>query len=133
MNICLLRVSALGLLMCCAGCYSLPKQRGTWSGIGGSIVLYDAKKRGCWCAVLDIAEGPPLKRYIPQKVVLVDSKLMTLPPDTYEGKKLRVTGLILNDFPTCAATGEPLLGDRPNWEGLFGAIYLLKVKKIEPY
>jgi hypothetical protein len=83
--------------------------------------------------VLEITDGPALKKYVPQKVVLVDSKLKTFSPDVYAGKSIRVTGLIVNDYPMCAATGELLLGDRPNWEGQFGAIYVLKVSKIESY
>jgi hypothetical protein len=133
MNTRLFRLAALVLLMCCAGCYSLPKQRGTWSGVGRSVVLYDAKRSGCSCAVLEIKDGPALKKYVPQKVVLVDSKLKTFSPDAYAGKSIRVTGLIVNEYPTCAATGELLLGDRHNWEGQFGAIYVLRVSKIESH
>ena len=133
MNTRLFRLPALVLLLCCAGCYSLPNQRGTWSGVGGSVVLYDAKKSGCSCAALQIADGPALREFVPQKVVLVDSKLKTFSPDAYVGKNIRVTGLIVNDYATCAETGELLLGDRPNWEGQFGAIYVLKVSKIESF
>lgn len=127
MNTCLFRLPALVLLLCCAGCYSLPKQRGIWSGVGDSVILYDAKKSGCSCVALQIVDGPALRKYIPQKVVLVDSKLKTLSPDAYVGKNIRATGLIVNDYPTCAETGELLL----NWEGQFGAIYVLKISKIE--
>lgn len=133
MNTPLFRLGTLVLFLCCAGCYSLPKQRGTWSGDGGFVALYDAKRNARSCAVLEIKEGPALKQHIPQRVVLVDSNLKTLRPDTYAGKSIRVTGLIVNEYPRCAATGELLLGDRPSWEGQFGAIYVLQVSKIESF
>lgn len=133
MNIYLLRVPALMLLLCCEGCYSLPKQWGTWSGVGEPVVLYDIKGVGCSCVALKIETGPTLKKGIIERVVLVDSKLKSYSPDTYAGKKLRVTGLIVNDYPTCVATGDKLFGYRPNSVGQIGAIYVLRVSKIESY
>lgn len=133
MNNRLFRLGTLVLLLCCAGCYSLPKQRGTWSGVGERIVLYDIKGIGCSCVALKIEAGPTLKKGIIERVVLVDSKMKTYSPDAYAGKKLRVTGLIVNDYPTCAATGEQLFGYRPNSIGQIGAIYVLRVSKIELY
>jgi hypothetical protein len=133
MNTRLLRLGTLVMLLCCAGCYSLPKQRGTWSGVGEPIVLYDIKGIGCSCVELKIEAGPTLKPGIVKWVVLVDSKLKTYSPEAYIGKKLRVTGLIVNVFPTCLASGELLVGYRPNSVGQFGAIYVLRVSKIESH
>ena len=125
-------IPALLLVLCCAGCYSLPKQRCTWIGEGRSVTLYDAEQRGCACAALQITEGPALKKFVPQQVVLVNSKLETFSTNEYTGK-LRVTGLIMSDYPTCAANGKVLLSYKPNPVGQLGAIYILKVSKIESY
>ena len=93
--------------------------------------MYDISGEGCSCVALKIEAGPTLKKGIIERVVLVDSKLKTYSPDPYIGKKLRVTGLIVNDYPTCAATRKQLFGYRPNPVGQFGAIYVLRVSKIE--
>lgn len=128
----LLGIVAIVSLLC-VGCYSLPRQRGTWDGEGVSIVLYDAEQHGCECAALRISDGPALKVFVPQRVVLVNSRLKTFFTNEYVGKKLRVTGLIMNDIPTCSTSGKELLGYQTNFLDQIGAIYLLKVSKIESH
>src|SRR5262245_59435854 len=94
---------AAALLLCLAGCYSLPTQSGTWVADVGSIVLHDVKGHACRCVVPEIKEGPKLKNeLLPHKVVLVNSKLQTYAPEEIRAKRVRVSGKISDEFPFCA-------------------------------
>src|ERR1044071_3071641 len=126
-------VVVVSVVLFVVGCDSLPSQRGTWKGTGGAIELFDTEEGPCSCATLTIKEGTALKEFIPQRVVLVNSKLKTFEPKPYEGKKIRVHGLIYSCHPTCGQTGKTLLGYVPYPVGQLGGIYVIKVRKIEVY
>lgn len=133
MNTRVISIPILALLIGAVGCYSLPKQRGTWEGEIGTIALYDAEKRECVCVALEITNGPALKQYVPKRVVLVKRNLQTYSTNELSGKKFRVTGQIASEYPICASTGKMLLGYRPNPQGDMPGIYVLKVSKVESF
>jgi hypothetical protein len=131
MNKAVAAMTALAVALLQEGCYSLPKQTGTWEGKIESLILYDAEKQPCTSAALIVTGGPPLKGLMPTKLALVNKYLKTYPSEEILGNQMSVSGQILSGFPICSSTGKMLVGYRPEAEHDF-PIYFLKVRKIVP-
>jgi hypothetical protein len=112
------------------GCYSLPKQSGTWEGVACDTLLYDANGKAHDCMSFKIQHGPQLKMYVPAEVVLVKSDLKCYPVSEVPGTRLRISGKICSTFPT-SQTGAKLLGYRPEPQHDFPGIYVLKVRTYQ--
>lgn len=129
-------LACLAAILVLTGCFSLPTQRGTWTGTVSPVVLFDAKGDECVCAAFEVTGGPALKTYVPRRLVLVTADLATYAANAFESVaggrgEIRVTGRIMSEFPSCAASGSVLTGFSRAPTNAFPGIYVLRVARIE--
>ncbi len=120
----------LGCLVC-VSCYSLPRQRGSWTAEITSQELYDSSLKPVQCSVAKILNGPPLEKHIPDRVILVRSDLTCLDANGLRGETVRLSGTILSDWPLNPESGKPVMRRTAEPEEGFSAPWILKVRKME--
>ena len=123
----LLLAACLGL----SGCYSLPKQSGTWIVEIETKVFYDSSLEPIECVGADIVQGPRLKNLIPSSVFVVKPDMRCYQPGEIDATKARIKGTIVSEFPIHPKTGKPVTHKTQNPEEGFSVPWVLKVKELE--
>ena len=100
-------------LLLLTGCADNLRERGTWTGTGKSVNLYESNGKAVPALAIEIDPGQIRKTTVDHTPVIIDKDLTPIRPGPYAGKRLRVKGLIYSENPINPADQELLWADPP--------------------
>lgn len=116
------------------GCAKMPTQKGTWTGLGERVTLYNAQGKPVDVLRLRIQKGPTMgdknyhgsivepqhrKNFIAPCPILVNERSRSYDPSLYEGRRLQVRGKVQPGPPIDPVTGTELIRDNPDGDRSF--------------
>ena len=114
------------------GCYTTPKQKGTWIVEVEKRVFYDSSLEPAECLGATIVRGPPLREPLPVTVFIVKPDMRCYEPHELDTSLARIKGTILSDFPIHPRTGRPVTHRTPDPNEGFSIPWVIRVKELEP-
>ena len=116
------------------GCAKMPTQKGTWTGVGERVTLYNAQGKPVDALCLRIQKGPNMgdasyhgsvvepqhrNQFIAPCPILVDAGRYSYGSSLYEGRRLQVRGKVQPGPPIDRVTGTELIRDNPDMDRSF--------------
>ena len=108
-------------LLLLTGCADNLRERGTWTGTGKSVNLYESNGKVVPALALEIDPGQVRKTTVDDTPVLIDEDSTPIPPGPYIGKRLRVKGLIYSESPINPSDQKHLWADPPGSGDIVGS------------